>query len=94
MLEAWLNAQEIQRNGLVSAQSSYAVTWRKPEVGWEKVNTDTAVFEDYGAVSAIFKDATRRFVGAFMQQVKHITDAQMLVVMANKEVLSWLKAGI
>lgn len=46
-------------------------TWNKPELGWLKLNIDTAIFQDGNiGVGFVFRDAQRRFVAVSCKKGK------------------------
>ena len=66
-------------------------TWRKPELGWLKLNIDAAVFQDGQiGVGCVLRDAQGQFVGPRCQKVGGAWLPREAEAISLNEALSWV----
>lgn len=90
LLRDWRAAQaEVTVRSLQGDQGNR--TWMKPEVGWLKINTDAAVFQDGSiGVGAVIRDSQGCFIGAGCCKVEGAWSSREAEAISMKEALSWI----
>lgn len=59
-------------------------------MGWLKCNVDGALFENFAAISVVFKDEQGLFMGGFVKPNLYFSRPEIVEAFGIREALSWI----
>ena len=92
MLHEWQQRCVAVRTPKVTTNSS-SRKWHRPQQGWIKVNTDAAVFMEWGStgIGSVIRDAHGAFLRARNHKLQALYSPREVEAIGLKEALSWVK---